>query len=651
MKYRPEIDGLRSVAVVPVILFHAGLPGFDGGFVGVDVFFVISGYLITTIIIKDISQGTFSLLDFYARRARRILPALIAVTLSSIPFAFLLMTGSELRVFFQSLVAVAVFTANIFFFLKADYFAPDAELNPMLHTWSLAVEEQFYIFFPLLLLLLASKTSRYISFTLVTLAILSLVAYMIGERMAPMATFYLLPTRMWELLAGAICALHLMKTQEQRATRLDILGLGLIGLAVFWGGEGALLDGFGPQLAVLGAVFVILYAGPGTQGTRVLSLAPMVAIGLVSYSAYLWHQPVLVFARLSSVDLTISHFETLALVALTFLLAALSWRFIEQPFRRRVPGTDWKVVLSGVAALTCIAATGLAGHVTKGFEAFRSTSEIWAELNESIKISPMRNRCHERNPERPSVPECIYPEGDLRFAVLGNSHGVELAWGLALELQGSGSALLHKTVSRCRVGLTREDMPPEYQRWINEALGNILNRDEIEVVILSFFMDVTGRERLQDLAEIAERIRASGKFVVVVLNAPSLQRHIEWMAVHRPLDSSGNLFGRTLEDWHRIAPTLSEARSVFGDGVFVIDPAEQFCVEGQCLASIGSHALFYDSHHMSVFAASLLAPAIMDAVSDLRRLPSSSPSLSESDRTLTSNGADEPGLSQKQIGQ
>jgi len=224
MEYRREIDGLRAVAVLPVILFHAGVELFSGGFVGVDVFFVISGYLITSIILKEQQTGTFSLVRFYERRARRILPALFLVVIACIPFAWIWLLPEDLKSFGKSLIAVPTFTSNILFARESDYFTPLAELKPLLHTWSLAVEEQFYVFFPILLILAHKWRTVSNGVLIAAIGIISLCLAQWGLSTNPKIAFYFLPTRAWELMIGALIAVYVLRPNAKTIASHELLG-------------------------------------------------------------------------------------------------------------------------------------------------------------------------------------------------------------------------------------------------------------------------------------------------------------------------------------------------------------------------------------------------------------------------------------------
>jgi len=336
--YRPEIDGLRTLAIVPVVLFHAGMPGLAGGFVGVDVFFVISGYLITSILSREMERGRFSLLDFYERRARRILPALLLVIAVSTPFAIWLLLPYQLVDYGQSLIATMLFVSNILFFLESNYFAPDSALKPLLHTWTLAVEEQFYLLFPLLLWLIWPLGRRWTVIILAAISMFSLVSAEILWRQSLTAAFFLTPGRVWELLVGSLLALSTRPPAQMvgRSMRegLSALGLALIAASVALLSQQVPYPSLFTIAPVAGAALIIAFAAPDTVTGRLLSLRPMVGVGLISYSAYLWHQPMFAFVKLWLGERPSIEMSAL-LVAATFAVAAASWRWVEQPFRNR----------------------------------------------------------------------------------------------------------------------------------------------------------------------------------------------------------------------------------------------------------------------------------------------------------------------------
>lgn len=368
MNYRAEIDGLRALAVIPVILYHAGIAGFSGGFVGVDIFFVLSGYLISSILLHDLAQGQFSLGRFYERRARRILPALFLVLLVCLPLAGWLLLPHEWVEFGQSLIAVNLFASNILFWLNTDYFAATAETIPLLHTWSLAVEEQFYVLFPLLLWWLWAKARSYLWPVMGLLLVLSLGFSEWFWRQSIEANFFLLPSRMWELLLGVLCALYLQKHTPLTGLSAEIMSVaGLIAIvtSITLLHSGIPFPSVYTLIPTLGTVALIL-SNSQTLVSRLLSTKVLVGIGLISYSAYLWHQPLFVFARLASPD-TLSIGLLLGLCVLTLVLAYASWRWVEQPFRQaqRV-SLNIFVIGASVISLSFIA-LGLAGMLSEGF--------------------------------------------------------------------------------------------------------------------------------------------------------------------------------------------------------------------------------------------------------------------------------------------
>ncbi|MFJ4141169.1 acyltransferase family protein [Pseudomonas sp. NPDC089734] len=342
VKYRPEIDGLRSLAVLPVILFHAGFTFFSGGFVGVDIFFVISGYLITSILATEITQGNFSILSFYERRARRILPALFFVIIATLPFALVWMLDSDIQNLGRSIMSVAVFASNLFFWRNTDYFDPAATEQPLLHTWSLAVEEQYYIFFPLFLILAWKLRRTGLTLLLLCITCVSLALAEWAATYHPAVNFYLLPTRAWELLAGSLVAMLMFKPGTEESSRhrykaaLAVIGVCMVLYSILAFDDTTPFPSLYTLVPVVGTCLIILYATPFCLTGKVLSLKPLVGIGLLSYSAYLWHQPVFALYRLSPLQLTAHDaFIFPLLIAAVFALAWVSWKYIEAPFRHK----------------------------------------------------------------------------------------------------------------------------------------------------------------------------------------------------------------------------------------------------------------------------------------------------------------------------
>jgi peptidoglycan/LPS O-acetylase OafA/YrhL len=377
MKYRAEIDGLRALAVLPVILFHAGFEWFSGGFVGVDVFFVISGYLITTIIIFEMAEGKFSIVNFYERRARRILPALFFVMSACLPFAWFWLTPNDLKDFGQSLIAVSTFSSNILFWLESGYFDTAAELKPLLHTWSLAVEEQYYILFPIFLMLTWHLGIKWILIFLSIVFFISLgVAHWSAHNFSS-AAFYLLPTRGWELLVGVFAAFYLKYNTHLKSHNLNqalsLLGFGMILYSILVFDKTTPFPSLYTLIPTIGTGLLILCAVPKTFVHNLLSLKFFVGIGLISYSAYLWHQPLLAFAR----HRFLGELPELILINLCFIslaMAWLSWRFIERPFRNKLTHTRNNIFIFSFIGIILFTSSGLFLHVKDGFRDVKNES-------------------------------------------------------------------------------------------------------------------------------------------------------------------------------------------------------------------------------------------------------------------------------------
>ncbi|RMT82605.1 O-antigen acetylase [Pseudomonas savastanoi pv. nerii] len=427
--YRPEIDGLRALAVIPVILYHAGLPLFSGGFVGVDIFFVISGYLITSIILAQMLSGRFSLIDFYERRARRILPALFVMMLVCLPVAWLTLDPSDLKYFAKSLVAVPTFSSNLLFWLESGYFDATAELKPLLHTWTLAVEEQYYLFFPPLLMLAWSMGRKWLIVLLIAAALASLALAELGARHNASNAFYLLPARAWELLTGSFIAFYFVwrPRSVDSASHLDqaatLLGILLIGYAVVCFDSSTPFPGLNALLPVLGTALIIVFANGQTWVGNALSSRVTVLIGMISYSAYLWHQPVFAFARQRSL-IEPGLPQMLALTVLSLLLAWLSWRFVEQPFRKAGAFNRRQIFASAGVASTLFVVLGLVGYLNNGFS---QRFAVDPAMHQAFVDPQIREKC-DRNLDSQgwNVDFCLFGLADSNvvpeMALFGDSH-------------------------------------------------------------------------------------------------------------------------------------------------------------------------------------------------------------------------------------
>lgn len=370
--YRPEIDGLRAVAVIAVILYHAQLGIVSGGYLGVDIFFVISGFLITGIIEAELAGGRFSILRFYERRIRRIIPALMVMMLLCVPLAWRLMLPDDLENFGQSLIATAAFANNVLLMLTSGYFALAADFKPLVHTWTLGVEEQYYLVVPLLLAGLFRWGGRRATIVAIAgITVLSFAVALYCARYAATAGFYLLVARAWELGAGSLVALIAQPTRHREAPAA--LGLAAILLSLLLAGEQFSTLVWPIAVPVAATCLILAYGRTGTLAARALAWRPAVIVGLISYSLYLYHQPIFAFARIASLDKP-SRAMMAVLIAPVFILAWLSWRFIERPFRDRARTSARTVVGFWLATSAALLAIGGAMAATSGFQA------RWPEL-------------------------------------------------------------------------------------------------------------------------------------------------------------------------------------------------------------------------------------------------------------------------------
>lgn len=373
MKYRPEIDGLRALAVVPVILFHAGFDLFSGGYVGVDVFFVISGYLITTIIIEDIELKNFSIISFYERRARRILPALFFILLITLLFSVFLLPPHALKDVGQSVFSVSLFLSNFFFYIETDYFANTSELAPLLHTWSLSIEEQFYILFPFILILI-KNFSQFIKFVIIlVILIFSLIASIWWVKIDSQFSFFMPFTRFWEIMTGSLLAvsrnswnrINFMFVKET----LSLAGLIIILFCIFFYNKQTVFPGYNAILPVLGTALLIMFAKKNTLTCQLLAGRPLLLTGLISYSLYLSHNVVFALSRNIGIPLDSLGIK-INLIIVSVIIAIISYFLIEKPFRFITLSSIKYLTFCGLI-LIIFAVTGYSLHRTHGLQEFK----------------------------------------------------------------------------------------------------------------------------------------------------------------------------------------------------------------------------------------------------------------------------------------
>lgn len=504
--HRPDIQGLRAVAVLVVVLFHLGLGGFAGGFVGVDVFYVISGYLIGGIVLREHEAGRFSLAGFYARRVRRLVPALLVVLVASTLAAALLLLPAELADYARTLIAALVFAANIHFH-REQFEYSESDAVPLLHLWTLGVEWQFYLLLPVLMLALLRFGRTGLWFGLVGVAVLSAACSLAY----PEASFYLLPARIWEFLAGVLAAITAVPLLRWRGLReaLALGGLLLIAAATVLFDSDDPFPGWRALVPCAGAAAILLAgnAGPSLTG-RVLALPGVTWIGRISYSLYLWHWPVIVFLLLGLPAARLDWRLQLAAVTVSVALAALTTRFVEESARHRgLPFARLALVSGGVAVLLAGSAAALiaSGGWPGRFDA--RTNALAGALDYPIDDVFRTGTCfiHHRSLQLDER-ACLLPDdGRPRVLVLGDSHAAMLVPGLQAAFPGS--AISQITAAGCRpVTGARADRYFFCHRMIEDAYQRRLAEGRYDLVVLAGYWEEGDLAPLEaSLALLAER--------------------------------------------------------------------------------------------------------------------------------------------------
>jgi peptidoglycan/LPS O-acetylase OafA/YrhL len=634
-KYRPDIDGVRAIAVLSVLSFHAKVDGFSGGFVGVDIFFVISGYLITSIIAKDRNLGRFSFLSFYERRMRRIFPALFSVIFFCTLASATLFAPIDFMTFGKSMVASTCFVSNIFFLRSTGvdgYFGDSSNLQVLLHTWSLSVEEQFYLLFPALVLLLTRSAKGWVTQSLSLLTGISfLVNIWLTLHSQPRA-FYTLPPRAWELLIGSLLAIKAAPPLRRRLFReiAGTAGLGLIACAVTLFTKDTTFPGFSALVPCFGA-WLIIYAGEeGSSCVKtILSFPPLVFIGVISYSLYLWHWPLIVFSQYFAAG-DLNGAETVGVILSSLLVAFLSFEFIESPFRGRDSTFSRRQIFTfGLAASMVSIMFGLVIYKYRGIPERYDKLTRQLVLSNSGRKSDYQSVCS--NWKRP-----VRSVADINFCNFGTSASKKIMfWGdshvqqlypLIKTLFDKGEFGNHGVILAIVPGCP----PTEHMNFVSKnnhcdsfATFAMVRAEEedIDTVYIGFntwweyhqnalcpsvdgkcigkiSLPEVRRRFLDELSDHIQRLKQHGKRVVVSLPFPMYDKSIPDLEIRNAVFGRFGLAGVAKDD------TSPEFRSEIltvaeRGGADTFDPRESLCNKLGCITQVRGISIYKDDHHIA----------------------------------------------------
>ncbi|MGK3115782.1 acyltransferase family protein [Candidatus Pantoea formicae] len=631
-RYRADIDGLRAVAILLVVLFHSGVTSLQGGFIGVDLFFVISGFLIGGIISKEIAEKRFSFYQFYLRRIRRIAPALFFMMAILLALGFILLSPLEFSQLAKYSVAVFISVPNMLLLKSGDYFSTDSDLNPLLMTWSLGIEEQFYIVLPFILLLAVRLRQSMVSVVL-TISLISFAACIWLTSVDSTQAFYLLPTRAWELGAGVLLALWRPQPVTGRAASLmNLLGwLLILASSVLISSD----DRFPGWVAIIPVLAGCLMIGARSELNQLLLENPLMRfIGKISYSWYLWHWPLLSLARICS-DNPLTVWQGLMISTLALGIAWISWRFVEQPFRQTRAGTRW--VIPGYCASSLLAAGAMVLLWQTGGMKSR-VSELVVNAD-SWKISAQRNPCllsYGANlPSRDT--ECQPNTSRPGIALIGDSHAAALRASVSGYALRQDKPLYQLTKASCPflIGATRvvNQVPNHAQQCItfNQKVLQMVMSDKIDEVVISAYWasgmsllpgagyreighpEKSNLEALQaGMDRVIAQLKQAGKKVTVIEDAPSVDVDPLRYSNNRNIPVRREL-SAWLGEW-KSPPLLSERTKLFQfpeeavekllqaykqQGVRVLSLKENLCNAQGCMITSGGLPLYYDNNHLS----------------------------------------------------
>lgn len=627
LAYRPDIDGLRAVAVLLVIFFHAGL-GFPGGFVGVDVFFVISGYLITSVIRKEQDCGEFSLIHFWTRRIRRLVPASLVMVLVTFAVGTLILFPRDLDELAKSAISQQLLISNIYFSRHTGYFDGPSDLKPLLHTWSLSVEEQFYLIFPILLVLIHRWTKPVVGAILAVCAVSSFLLSLYALEISPSSAYFLLPFRAWEMLLGSVlCFLpDAVRTSAWRSDLMAGCGLSAIGVSSVCYSSQTPFPGSAALLPCLGAASVLCAGGVGNGYlVRALGSRSLVGLGLISYSLYLWHWPLLAYLKYElgqPLPIPLSVAAVLASLGMGYL----SWRFVEQPFRNGVLLTGRLrpvigLTIGGVATIAIgflvVRLDGLPERYSGQTRRLLATMDVRA---------PLRTLTPDQMLAADNLPVLGDPEGSVTCLLWGDSHAMALAPALDTTCAELGIRCIQATRSSTLPVVEFQSSRDQSHLMVefNQIVFKHATSRPYDIVILGGYWsrESDNPNFVQSLRKTIAGLHAVGSQVLVVRDVPDQKEHVQTIvgtALRHgtPLEELGVTLAA-----HR-QQQASADKALFNSavpGVRVIDPTPYLLDQkNRCRVVVNGESIYWDNDHLSLAGCARLIPMFREELGGIRQ--------------------------------
>lgn len=617
MLFRHDVNGIRAIAVLAVVLFHFNESWLPGGFVGVDVFFVISGYLMTAIIFKGIENNSLDISNFYIARFNRIFPALAFLVFALMLYGLILLAPNEYATLAKHSLGSISFTSNVMYYFESGYFDATSREKWLLHTWSLSAEWQFYIIYPLVIYALSRfATLENIKKLIIVATIIGFALCVVGTIYKPEASYFLLPTRAWEMMVGGVAYLYPVHIKEKHKTLISSMGLLFIAGSCLMISEKNMFPGYLAFFPVLGCYLVIQ---ANDQNNKLLNNVFSQKVGLWSYSIYLWHWPIVVGIYYYS----LSEYWLYIGVIMSIAAGFLSYNFIEKyrPIKKQSGRNSLKK--SGLIYVICIVAFPSLIYAEKGL--LDRSSESYQFIIKNSESSPLRRECH-ISEYRKAEESCEYfSKENVNWAAIGDSHVAEIAYVLAEKLKSTEQGLKHFSYSGCMPFYIDEEKH-KCTEWYNESIKYILDDDKIRNVVLNhaltFYLMGSLNENIKDISStqrkkaesylelfdnVVLKLASQKDAVYLFYPIPELPKSISQLV---GLDyKSGNTLesikGLTLDDYEFRNQLIIEhfSKAKYPENVHILDSRKVFCDDEDCLAVKDGMPLYFDDNHPSLIGA------------------------------------------------